>query len=162
MTHTPGPWEVGSAIEIRAASGYVVARLGDPIHMHNEITAGNARLIAAAPELLESLRAMSDYIESLKWGQAWPGRPHAMADAARAAIAKAEGGPSRLGRPSNPGWEVEGFIDRLTRRDTTNSERLVLEAIGHLRSLSRDCDSLRETNAELRAEIERMKEKQSP
>ena len=27
------------------------------------------------------------------------------------------------------GWEVEGFINRLTRRDDTNSERLVLEAL---------------------------------
>jgi hypothetical protein len=47
------------------------------------------------------------------------------------------------------GWEVEGFIDRLTRRDDSNSERLVLEAISHLRAFSRDCDALR---AELAAE----------
>lgn len=50
------------------------------------------------------------------------------------------------------GWEVEGFIDRLTRRDDSNSERLVLEAIRHLRAFSRDCDALREGNARLTQE----------
>lgn len=45
------------------------------------------------------------------------------------------------------GWEVEGFIDRLTRRDETNSERLILEAISHLRAFSRDCDGLKRANA---------------
>lgn len=52
------------------------------------------------------------------------------------------------------GWEVEGFIDRLTRRDDTNSERLVLEAISHLRAFSRDCDALRDNNRGLRERIE--------
>lgn len=47
---------------------------------------------------------------------------------------------------SKAGWEVEGFIDRLTRRDDSNSERLVLEAISHLRAFSRDCEALRESN----------------
>jgi hypothetical protein len=51
------------------------------------------------------------------------------------------------------GWEVEGFINRLTQRDDTNSERLVLEAVSHLRAFSRDCDGLREDNQELRAEL---------
>jgi hypothetical protein len=54
------------------------------------------------------------------------------------------------------GWEVEGFIDCLTRRDDTNSERLVLEAISHLRGFSRDCDGLRESNGVLRAEVSRL------
>lgn len=54
------------------------------------------------------------------------------------------------------GWEVEGFIDRLTRRNDANSERLVAEAISHLRGFSRDCDALRESNQELRADIERL------
>ncbi len=55
------------------------------------------------------------------------------------------------------GWEVEGFIDRLTRRDNSNSERLVLEAISHLRAFSRDCDSLRESNRETAAENEQLR-----
>lgn len=48
------------------------------------------------------------------------------------------------------GWEVEGFIDRLIKRDDTNSERLVFEAISHLRAFYRDCDALR-------TEIDRLK-----
>jgi len=40
------------------------------------------------------------------------------------------------------GWEVEGFINRLT------------EAISHLRAFSRDCDGLRAENERLRARIE--------
>jgi hypothetical protein len=51
------------------------------------------------------------------------------------------------------GWEVEGFIDRLTKRDDSNSERLVLEAISYLRAFSRDCDALRAENERLRAEL---------
>jgi len=51
------------------------------------------------------------------------------------------------------GWEVEGFIDRLTRRDDTNSERLVLEAVSHLRAFSRDCDAMREDNREQREQL---------
>lgn len=54
------------------------------------------------------------------------------------------------------GWEVEGFINRLTRRTDVNSERLVLEAISHLRGFSRDCDALRDNLEEARAEIERL------
>jgi hypothetical protein len=54
------------------------------------------------------------------------------------------------------GWEVEAFITRLIRRDETNSERLILEAISHLRAFSRDCDALREDNRKRRAEIERL------
>lgn len=60
-------------------------------------------------------------------------------------------------KESKVGWEVEGFIDRLTRRDDTNSKRLVLEAISHLRAFSRDCDTLREDNRELRATVERLR-----
>jgi hypothetical protein len=69
------------------------------------------------------------------------------------------------------GWEVEGFINRLTQRDDTNSERLVLEAVSHLRAFSRDCDALREgrdtmgdlwasakeANEQLRAENKRLR-----
>jgi FtsZ-binding cell division protein ZapB len=60
--------------------------------------------------------------------------------------------PQSAAGPEKAGWEVEGFIDRLTRRDDSNSERLVLEAIRHLRGFSRDCDALRESNARLTQE----------
>lgn len=55
------------------------------------------------------------------------------------------------------GWEVEGFIDRLTRRNDHNSERLVLEAISHLRAFSDQDTTLRDRIACQEAEIERLR-----
>ena len=83
-THTPGPWYLHDGL------------MGYEIHNKNLIVAhittepnavsedANARLIAAAPELLEALEALigadgPDYIRSKYW------------DMARAAIAKARG-----------------------------------------------------------------------
>lgn len=60
------------------------------------------------------------------------------------------------GLEERAGWEIEGFIDRLTKRNDTNDERLVLETISHLRGFSRDCDSLRDALSQLRSEREAM------
>jgi outer membrane murein-binding lipoprotein Lpp len=65
--------------------------------------------------------------------------------------------PYEAARQDVGGWEVEGFIKRLTRRDDTNSERLVLEAISYLRAFSCDCDALREANAAARQDAQRMR-----
>ncbi|QEL18751.1 hypothetical protein PX52LOC_05788 [Limnoglobus roseus] len=64
-THTPGPWRVdsgmGSLSYVRAKSGELVASCtwmhsdGKPIEAQ-----ANARLIAAAPDLLDALEAMWD------------------------------------------------------------------------------------------------------
>ena len=100
-THTPGPWTIhseaanaasGSPINSEIRGGHhVVVRLGT---MHADSTKANARLIAAAPDLLAALQAI--------YGKAMPkadyagGKathylvPKALVDAARAAIAKAE------------------------------------------------------------------------
>jgi len=51
----------------------------------------NMQLRETQAELVAALKALSNYVEGLKWGQTWPGRPHAIADAAIAAIARAEG-----------------------------------------------------------------------
>ena len=89
---TPGPWiaEFGEAYRVRAQGdggqvaimtnlkgqfGMLGRRSGDEV-------AANARLIAAAPELLEALKEMRD------WYQKYIGLP---ACAANAAIAKATG-----------------------------------------------------------------------
>lgn len=59
MTHTPGPWRsvadgtAGMSHEIRARYA-TVARVYSAHKEHKE----NARLIAAAPEMLEALRAL--------------------------------------------------------------------------------------------------------
>lgn len=42
------------------------------------------------PELLAALKGLLEIVDQMKWGQPWPGRPHAQADAAVVAISKAE------------------------------------------------------------------------
>lgn len=58
--HTQGPWHIArfeaSTVDIRDARGVTVAEVGDT-SMEDE---ANARLIAAAPELLEALKAARD------------------------------------------------------------------------------------------------------
>ena len=88
MTHTPGPWHKRNVTEIWGGPDKHIAstknRSMDNGLISHEIDA-NARLIAAAPEMLEALKAARVVVE---------------ADGARAtlsiidaAIAKAEGKP---------------------------------------------------------------------
>lgn len=101
-THTPGPWEnhgrtvyAGKSIVSLAVAEYDAERgpqynLADHLKSDDEGLA-NARLIAAAPELLEACEAV------LKWA-ATPGNhggnPYLqpMVKAAEIALAKAQGG----------------------------------------------------------------------
>lgn len=82
-THTPGPWKVeplnANHVVVRAADGSVPANC--PAH-----SPADAALIAAAPDLLAALKGLNHSWEN---GCQPPVR---MWDAARAAIAKAEGG----------------------------------------------------------------------
>lgn len=97
MSHTPGPWwSDGTAIFL--GNGSEVWARGDPAymcelsyldedpHISEEEQVGNARLIAAAPDLLAAVRA---------YEEASCGTEHEALAAAilkgRAAIAKAEG-----------------------------------------------------------------------
>lgn len=100
--HTPGPWEVfsNSFIEagVRAANNpygtdfeFRIAEVSGDWRDEPKggAAAANARLIAAAPELLEALTAMVDAHD--RWlGSDRPDAKEAM-KRARAAIAKAEG-----------------------------------------------------------------------
>ena len=94
--HTPGPWyaerhggvsaDVGGVRrQVAAATGDAIMH-GDPAISLGSIQAANARLIAAAPELLEAL------LRVLMWA---PRSTEAACEqdyaAARAAIAKARG-----------------------------------------------------------------------
>lgn len=81
--HTPGPWEAVDRLTVRSAyvmgdrnkAGWEVARLPE------SALAGDSALIAAAPDLLAALRPIAERGEiSAK-----------VIEAARAAIAKAEG-----------------------------------------------------------------------
>ena len=87
--HTPGPWRMGKRAYDRAIygqQGAEVASMLDLFHTPAESLA-NARLIAAAPDLLEALRDITDLAERYGVGEHCDGNILA----ARAAIAKAEG-----------------------------------------------------------------------
>ena len=90
--HTPGPWSrVANSIKSRKAD-CVVVRLpaytdcsGDETPEQLERWDADARLIAAAPDLLEALETMLEMSQMGGFGKAYA------EDVARAAIAKAKG-----------------------------------------------------------------------
>lgn len=86
-SHTPGPWTYG----YNGAYGYCITTRGGT-HIATSILykkdggEANARLIAAAPELLSALQALCDaqqHGDVASWANEW--------DAAYAAISKATG-----------------------------------------------------------------------
>ena len=93
VKHTPAPWfEVKHFSEwlISDGSRLVATTAGSPAHLglaHAKRDAANARLIAAAPELLEALEKLVGYAQ----GGDLPSNK--AIDVARAAIAKATGEP---------------------------------------------------------------------
>lgn len=103
--HTPGPWVVGKAARNPypdppgdkwsiAAYGCWIAGVYPFVRgcQDDSEAKANARLIAAAPDLLEACRAMVDCYEGGMDSGCDPPRPDCPACQARAAIAKAEGG----------------------------------------------------------------------
>lgn len=97
--HTPGPWHVGGKLDaiVYAPDGYAVAGCQTYHGLRDEqSTTANARLIAAAPCLIEALRECitEDNAARLQTGSAAAlfRRLQAINDTARAAIAKATGG----------------------------------------------------------------------
>lgn len=107
-THTPGPWTVGERLS--GSENHRGFTIGDarnqwglasvhPLDSDGNEGRANARLMAAAPELLGALkRLVSINQEHNEAILAITGRPPAWNDSylneARAAIAKAEGQPS--------------------------------------------------------------------
>jgi hypothetical protein len=87
MKHTPGPWKATadpySDVVVDAAGVELCVMVGSGPQ------ADNARLIAAAPELLEALR---DLVQLEADGRAESESAIEYWERARAAIAKAEGG----------------------------------------------------------------------
>lgn len=98
-THTPGPWEVGyQGLSIygpdRHGTTLVIARSLDTSRQHcdPQEAQANARLIAAAPELLDVAKdvlaeCMDTYYDPRDMGGDWL----RLCDRLRAAIAKATG-----------------------------------------------------------------------
>jgi len=97
LSHTPGPWQAadetaGQAIRIRTVgtidSALTLALVLVPFAGTEAEQRANARLIAAAPDLLAALLWIVDHGDTGEGG-----RPayHAMRNHSRAAIAKATG-----------------------------------------------------------------------
>lgn len=94
MTHTPGPWyavDNGHYIDINIADGLyspsVASVLPSQFLESGDNSKANADLIAAAPDLLEALKAMLEMYGPRGGDIVWDGPD----EYARAAIAKAEG-----------------------------------------------------------------------
>ena len=109
LAHTPGPWfhiprardghcDLVSIREGRADAAFI--QIGSPVcerpildYPHDNVQTANARLVAAAPELLEACRLLMKG-EPMQQGERngyIMGALSTAIDAARAAIAKAEG-----------------------------------------------------------------------
>jgi len=102
--HTPGPWEYVPSTENHGA--YICGPWGStvcdcytmtvpgpfngwkakPVPFHGEAMDANARLIAAAPDLLAALKDLLAYVEGV-----YGDHESSEGETARAAIAKAEG-----------------------------------------------------------------------
>ena len=102
--HTPGPWKLSNVPTIEngmtsyhvfapVSSGYVIARTGQSSVEGTLAEAQeNARLLAAAPDLLEALQNARNVLAGLATGDLKEITPDSPAlRAARAAIAKATG-----------------------------------------------------------------------
>ncbi len=93
MAHTPGPWKAGNVDNQRGGQSAVLIWAEGGDDLGEARTFADARLMAAAPELLEALQyLMSQTIEmDEKYGVALSEGEHEAALLARAAIAKAKG-----------------------------------------------------------------------
>lgn len=88
--HTPGPWNVGQDSTAIKASGAIIARTFHWANQYTPIEEGhaNAKLIAAAPDLLAALRMVSEIWSHDQTANLHPESPLAIV---RAALAKVEG-----------------------------------------------------------------------
>ena len=93
--HTPGPWKaVGLTVcQVPPGGREIIFGAHNTRSGDKDERQANARLIAAAPELLEALREFVSLMPSAEGlgGHAPIGAFQIVADLARAAIAKAEG-----------------------------------------------------------------------
>lgn len=97
MNHTPGPWQITKDTTRGEFVTYTKVRDGHDgviavMHINED---ANARLIAAAPELLAALEAITKaYVELVEsdYAPRWNAENDSEVISARAAIAKAKGG----------------------------------------------------------------------
>lgn len=92
--HTPGPWTVerlGEGHQIVQKTGYVICAISPIISLRKDHPA-NARLIAAAPEMLEALKQLNIIIQAGGDFQIGPkGRHSTLKESLNKLIQKAEG-----------------------------------------------------------------------
>lgn len=96
---TPGPWEVeifgdGSFTEVRVTSRYGIIATPAETGFDPKKIEPNARLIAAAPDLLEALIAASHALKSYRYGNTSTDLAREVAEECDVAIAKATGAQS--------------------------------------------------------------------
>ena len=99
--HTPGPWEFGPSHSSTGLAGQLVVRpagefphgewVADVGSMYDDHRVANARLIAAAPELLEALKEVTMVLDRIFDVEDRTPEPNSISGRARAAIAKATG-----------------------------------------------------------------------
>lgn len=100
--HTPGPWSALTPDQFgRPVQADWVVAVGDAYicvgpqwdEEYRDESLANARLIAAAPEMLEALKAVMDNESDWKWAQEFGGYvlDDDVREQVRAAIAKAKG-----------------------------------------------------------------------
>jgi hypothetical protein len=94
--HTPGPWvaipTLSGAISINRTARVPIAQVGGAgWHLGQEMAEANARLIAAAPELLSALEEARLQIQYLHEKFSHTGSGNAVLSRIEAAIAKATG-----------------------------------------------------------------------
>lgn len=87
MSHTPGPWEVCIRYE---PNDWPVYAINGQMESHEEEQA-NARLIAAAPDLLAALKHAEKFCPCGARPESPHTHPHVIGCPVGAAIAKAEG-----------------------------------------------------------------------
>lgn len=86
MAHTPGPWHFSEMVSAAVVIGNEVVKLGC-----GEESKATARLIAAAPDLLEALQSIAECCEEDQTARDYASRQTEIRGIARAAIAKATG-----------------------------------------------------------------------
>lgn len=90
MAHTPGPWHVMETESVRVLRTWVIdADDGTLICDAYGLTPENAALVAAAPELLDVLKAIDEWLDDTTLKE-----PRRSRQAIKDVIAKAEGGAS--------------------------------------------------------------------
>lgn len=86
--HTPGPWACPQGLEIIAADGRVITFIDDGEYDDPSEAEANAKLIAAAPDLLS---ACQEFVRKVEAGEARSKRSYAEM---KAAITKAQPTPN--------------------------------------------------------------------